>query len=175
MKEVGVKRTSAVLAVLLAVAQAPASRAQTPDLPYGPPLSLEQALRVASVAEAEAKARHVAVTVAIVDSGGTLILEHRMDGATLVSVQTAPAKATSAVMWKRPTSSWATPLSSSPAPLSLPHVIVSAGGELLLMDGRIVGAIGVGGSLPNEGEIAKKAAAVLDAASGSRAADRETK
>ncbi len=158
-------RTSVILMVLLAVTQAATSQGQTPDLAYGPPISFEQALRVASVAEAEAKARHVAVTIAIVDSGGTLILEHRMDGATLVSVQTAPTKATSAVMWKRPTSSWATPLGSSPAPLSLPHVIASAGGELLLMDGRIVGAIGVGGSLPNEGEIAKKAAAALEPAS----------
>lgn len=135
---------------------------QTLDLPYGPPISLEQALRVASVAEAEAKTRHVSVTVAIVDSGGALILEHRMDGAPLSSAQTAPAKATSAVMWKRPTSSWATPLGSSPAPLSLPHVIASAGGELLLLNGRIVGAVGVGGSLPNEGDIAKKAASSLE-------------
>ena len=105
-----------------------------------------------------AKARHVAVTIAIVDSGGTLVLEHRMDGASLVSAETAPAKAKSAVMWQRPTSSWIDALGTSPAPLSLPRVIASKGSELLVLDGHIVGAVGVGGSVQNEGDIAKKAA-----------------
>jgi uncharacterized protein GlcG (DUF336 family) len=143
-------------------AAAPAAQAQTPPpapaAPYGAPISLEAAAKVAASAEAEAAARHVAVTIAIVDSGGNLVLERRMDGASLASIDTAPAKARSAVMWQRPTASWTSVAAGSPAPLSLPHVIVSAGGELIMDGGRIVGAVGVGGSLPNEGDIAKKAA-----------------
>jgi uncharacterized protein GlcG (DUF336 family) len=152
-----------VLAAAAAVGSA--AKAQTPPAApppsYGGPIALEAAARVAAAAEAEAKTRHVAVTIAIVDSGGNLVLEHRMDGASLASVDTAPAKAKSAVMWQRPTASWASVAAGSPAPLSLPHVIISAGGELIVSSGKIVGAVGVGGSLPNEGDIAKMAASTL--------------
>ena len=95
---------------------ATAAWAQSPPLTYGPPVTLEEARQIASVAETEAKTRHVAVTIAIVDSGGALVFEQRMDGATLASADTAPAKAKSAVMWKRPTSLWL----ESPEPTRLP-------------------------------------------------------
>lgn len=150
------------LAVLICAAiLATAAWAQSPPLTYGPPVTLEEARQIASVAETEAKARHVAVTIAIVDSGGTLIFEQRMDGATLASADTAPAKAKSAVMWKRPTSLWLESAKTNPAPLSFPHVVASPGGELLVRDGRIIGAVGVGGSPQNEGDIAKRAATSL--------------
>lgn len=141
---------------------------QAQALPYGAPISFEQARQVAAVAEAEAKGRHVAVTIAIVDSGGNLVLEERLDGAPLASADTAPAKAKSAVFWQRPTASWLGTLnggsggsSGSLGPLTLPHVIASQGGELLMLNGKIVGAVGVGGSVANEGEIAQRAAASL--------------
>jgi len=139
--------------------------AQSPPLTYGPPVTLEQARQIASVAEADAKAHHDAVTIAIVDSGGTLIFEERMDGATLASADTAPAKAKSAVMWKRPTSLWFDSAKTNPAPLSFPHVVATRGGELLVREGRIIGAVGIGGSPQNEGDIAKRAAASLESSS----------
>ena len=142
-----------------------AAWAQSPPLTYGPPVSLDEARQIASVAETEAKARHVAVTIAIVDSGGTLIFEQRMDGATLASADTAPAKAKSAVMWKRPTSLWLESAKTNPAPLSFPHVVAAPGGELLVRDGRIIGAVGVGGSPQSEGDLAKRAAASVKSAS----------
>jgi glc operon protein GlcG len=151
--------------LVCAATLATAAWAQSPPLTYGPPVTLEEARQIASVAETEAKARHVVVTIAIVDSGGTLVLEQRMDGATLASADTAPAKAKSAVMWKRPTSLWLDSAKTNPAPLSFPHVVASPGGELLVRDGRIVGAVGVGGSGQNEGDIiAKRAAASLKSA-----------
>lgn len=153
----------AIVATASLPAQAPAP---PPAVPYGPPITFELARRVAAVAEAEAKARHVAVTIAIVDSGGTLVLENRLDGASLVSADTAPAKAKSAVLWQRPTSSWISTLSGNLGPLTLPHVIASQGGELLVVNGKIIGAVGVGGSVENEGEIAKRAAASLKANGG---------
>jgi uncharacterized protein GlcG (DUF336 family) len=148
--------------ILCAATAATAAWAQSPPpLTYGSPVTLEQARQIAAVAEAEAKARHDAVTIAIVDSGGTLILEQRMDGATLSSADTAPAKAKSAVMWKRSTSLWFDAAKANPAFLSFPHVVASKGGELLVLDGRIIGAVGVGGSPANEGDIAKRAASSL--------------
>lgn len=147
--------------LVCATTLATAAWAQSPPLTYGPPVTLEEARQIASVAETEAKSRHVAVTIAVVDSGGTLIFEQRMDGATLASADTAPAKAKSAVMWKRPTSLWLESAKTNPAPLSFPHVVASPGGELLVRDGRIVGAVGVGGSPQNEGDIAKRAATSL--------------
>jgi len=149
------------LAAAAAIGSAAEAQTPPPAPSYGAPIALEAAAKIAAAAEAEAKTRHVAVTIAIVDSGGNLVLEHRMDGASLASVDTALAKARSAVMWQRPTASWASVAAASPAPLSLPHVIVSAGGELIVSGGKIVGAVGVGGSLPNEGEIAKMAASSL--------------
>ena len=140
---------------------ATAAWAQSPPLTYGPPVTLDEARQIAAVAETEARTRHVAVTIAIVDSGGALVFEQRMDGATLASADTAPAKAKSAVMWKRPTSLWLESAKTNPAPLSFPHVVASPGGELLVRDGRIVGAVGVGGSPQNEGDIAKRAATSL--------------
>ena len=75
-----------ILTLICATLTAP-TWAQTPPLPYGPPLTLEQARKVAAAAENEARTRHASVTVAIVDSGGTLVFEVRMDGAPLVSLR----------------------------------------------------------------------------------------
>ena len=150
---------SAMLALVSTAAAAPPS--DSPPLTYGAPISLDAAMQVVSIAEAEAKSRHVAVTITIVDSGGNLVLEHHMDGATLASIDTTPAKAKSAVLWKQPSSFWANGVAHSPAALSFPHVVAVVGGELIIKDNRIIGGIGVGGSGPNEGEIAKIAASAL--------------
>ena len=46
-------------------------------IPYGPPISLEQAKIVAAAAEAEAIKNDWLVAIAIADSGGNLVLLHK--------------------------------------------------------------------------------------------------
>lgn len=161
----------ALALMLLALAGAPltalAAPAEAPppvQLPYGAPLSLEQARVVAAAAEGEAKKRGVAVTISVADSSGTLVYLQRMNGAALASAETAPLKAKSAVKWQRPTSAWIAGVSGggNPSPLAFPDVISTNGGEMLIRDGKIIGGIGVGGSGPNEGPIAKVGAAALN-------------
>src|SRR5438128_11143134 len=88
----------AILAVAPALAQAPA-----PPPPYGTPISLEQAKKVMAGAEAEAKKNNWNVVIAVLDSGGNLVMLHRMDGAQFGSIDVAKDKAHSAVAFRRPT------------------------------------------------------------------------
>ena len=154
----------AVVPARALAAPAPAAAPVAAQIPYGAPITLEQARVVAAAAEAEAKRRNVAVTIAIVDSSGTPVYLQRMTGASIASAETAPLKGKSAVEWQRPTSSWIAGVSGggNPSPLLFPHVLSTNGGEMLIRDGRIIGGIGVGGSGPNEDAIAKAGVAGLN-------------
>ena len=73
------------------------------DVPYGPPISLDQAQAVIQAAVAEAKKRNWKMNIAVADSGGNLVAFQRMDGAMLASIQIAEHKARAAVTFRRPT------------------------------------------------------------------------
>jgi glc operon protein GlcG len=73
------------------------------DVPYGLPISLEQAQGVIQAAVAEARKRNWKMNVAVADSGGNLVAFQRMDGAMLASIQIAQHKARAAVTFRRPT------------------------------------------------------------------------
>src|SRR5271155_2052558 len=62
-------------------------------VPYGIPISLDQAKAVIQAAVAEAKKRNWKMNVALADSGGNLVAFQRMDGAMLASIQIAEHKA----------------------------------------------------------------------------------
>ena len=161
-------RLAAALAALVllpaaasAQAPAPTATAPAPAPPYGAPITLEQARPIVAAAEAEARKRGVNVTIVVVEPNGTVVLSERMAGATYASAQTAPNKARSAAVWLRPTSYWIEAGKTNPGALGLPEVIASNGGELIISGGHVIGAIGVGGSGPNEGDIAKLAVATV--------------
>src|ERR1700684_4653391 len=73
------------------------------DVPYGRPISLEQAQAVIQAAVAEARKRDWKMNIAVADSGGNLVGFQRMDRAMLGSTQTAQHKARAAVTFRRPT------------------------------------------------------------------------
>ena len=73
----------------------------------------------------------------------------------------APLKARSAALWRRPTSSWIARAADSAAVATQPNVVATNGGELIILRGQVVGAIGVSGSAAHELDIAKLAAAAL--------------
>src|SRR5262249_61729738 len=70
--------------------------------PYGPPMSLETAKKVMAAAEAEAVKNNWGMVITILDSGGNLVMAHRMDDAPLASVGVSRGKARTAVEFKRP-------------------------------------------------------------------------
>ena len=115
---------------------------------YGTPVTLGQAKAVLAAAELEAAANGWPLTLAIVDSGANLVALHRMDNASLGSVDIAIAKAGTAVKFRRETKLLQDSVASGGVHLRLlamPGMVPAEGGVPLVVGGRIVGAIGVSG------------------------------
>jgi glc operon protein GlcG len=82
------------LAVGPASAQQPAGTQQhPPPPPYGPPITLEQAKRVMAAAELEAAKNSWQVAIAILDSGGNMVMFHKLDNTQLASIGASEGKA----------------------------------------------------------------------------------
>jgi uncharacterized protein GlcG (DUF336 family) len=134
--------------------------AQSPaTLPgYGPGISLDFAKKVVAAAEAEAVKKGWQMVIAVVDSGGRLVAFERMDNAQLASIDIAISKAVTANAVKRPTKALqdsVAPGSSTPRMSGLPGITPIDGGLPIMVDGKIVGAIGAAGGAANQdGEIA---------------------
>jgi glc operon protein GlcG len=150
-----------ILAALFAAfGLAGTARAQTPP-PYGPPIGLAAAQRAAAAAIAAArKNRFVPYSVAIVDSGGNLVLFERMDNGQYGSIQIAIGKARSALRFKRPTKVFDELLGKGRTAILALHGIVPAeGGIPLVSGGQIVGAIGASSGTPQQDGIVAAAGA----------------
>lgn len=132
---------------------------------YGPPITLEQARKVLATAETESRKNNLNMGIAIVDAGGHLVLFQRMDGAQFVSENVAREKAWSAVAYKRQTKAFEDRLAKGGAELrilQLHGVVAADGGELIVVDGKVIGAIGVSGSsAENDGMVARAGAGAL--------------
>ena len=137
--------TFLVLITVLCAASAPA---QAPN-PYGPPVSVENAKKAAAVALAEARTNNWKMAVAVVDTGGILVYYEKMDNTQLGSANVAIDKARTAALFKRPTKAFQDALAGggdSIRILRLQGVVPVEGGIPLIVDGKIVGAIGVSGA-----------------------------
>lgn len=148
---------------ILALALAPVPvHGQTGTVTTKPALTVEGARAVVRMARAEA-ARLSAPggAIAVVDDGGRLMVLERLDGTFAAAAGIAEAKARTAALFRRPTKGMedaivggrTTLLNVADAPLE--------GGVPLLVDGVIVGAVGVSGaaSADQDNEIAVAAAA----------------
>ncbi len=140
---------------------APAAAAAAPPpattaLPYGAPVSLEQARRIVAGAEAEARKNGFHMAFAVVEPDGTLVYFERMDGTQYGSVDVAQAKARTAARFKRPSKAFFdSVMSGRVATLSLDGVVAIEGGIPIIVDGRIIGAVGAsGGSSDQDGAMA---------------------
>ena len=154
---------SAVVAVILLCGLAIA-KAQMPN-PLGGPVSLENARKAAAPALAEAEKNHWTVAVAVVDTGGNLIYYEKMDNTQIGSANLAIEKARTAALFKRPTKAFQDVLAGGgdgQRILTLKGVVAIEGGIPLVMDGKIVGAIGVSGATSaQDAQCAKAGADVL--------------
>ncbi|MGH7303321.1 MAG: GlcG/HbpS family heme-binding protein, partial [Candidatus Rokuibacteriota bacterium] len=136
-----------VLGTSMANAQQPAA-APPPPPAYGTPITLEQAKKVMAGAEAEAKKNNWNVVVAVLDSGGNVVMLQRMDGAQFGSLEVAKDKAYSAVAFRRPTKAFDDALAQGGANLRLLKLSGASpleGGIPIVVDGKLIGAVGVSG------------------------------
>jgi len=130
-----------------------------------PVLTLEDAKRIATAADAEAQRNAWRVVIAVVDDGGHLLYLQRSHDTQFGSVETAIAKAYAAAAFQRPTkASEDAVLSGRLIHLALPSVIPAEGGVPLLIDGVLVGGLGVSGVRSfQDGEVAAAGLAALSA------------
>ena len=162
---------AALTIAVSARAQSPAVPEKLPfDIPYGQPISLADANKVLIAAEAEAKRRQWSYAIAVVDLAGDLVSFVKMDETQLASGELAQRKASTSARFRRATKVFQDTVSGGNAtPLSLPGVLAAEGGLPLVMNGKLIGAIGAsGGNGAQDGEIAQAGAAALEA--GSKAA-----
>jgi len=135
--------------------------AQMPN-PYGASIGLDQAKKLAALSVAEAAKNNWKMAIAVVDVAGDLVYFEKMDGTQVASVNIAQDKARSAVRFKRPTKAMQDVLAQGGAGvrfLALQGAIPVEGGLPIVMDGKIVGAIGAsGGSSDQDGLTAKAGA-----------------
>ena len=131
------------VAMILAVTSPSESQSQ---LPSRKTLTLDAARRIAAAAEAEARKNNWAVSVAVVDDAGHLMLFHRLDGAKLVATDIAIRKARTAVYFQGPTKSLEEEVAGGrTALLPIDGFMPLEGGIPLIVEGVLVGAIGVSG------------------------------
>ena len=111
-----------------------------------PILTLEGAKVIAQGAFEKAQAQNWNVIIAISDASGVLKYLERMENVQLSSLDVAVAKAKTAVVYRRPTQAFETRIKDGDlAATMLPDVMPFAGGIPIVVDGHIIGAIGVSG------------------------------
>jgi glc operon protein GlcG len=134
--------------------------APTPALTYGEPISLETAKKIMSAAEAFALKNDWAVAIAIVDVSGNLVLFEKLPNTQIGSIEVAIGKARTANNFKRPTKAMEDAVAGGGSGLRLlavPGVFPIEGGELIMQNGKIAGAIGVSGVMATQDDEVSKA------------------
>ena len=165
--------TAAIIAALvvsapLAHAQAPAAApAPVPevmpfDIPYGAPIGMDAAHKAITAAVAEAKKHTWKMSITVVDSAGNMVAHATMDGTQYASIEISQAKARTAALYRRPTSVFQAAVNTGGSPstlslLALTHGAASEGGFPIVIDGKLVGAIGASGGIFTQDAVTAKA------------------
>ncbi|MFZ0267731.1 GlcG/HbpS family heme-binding protein, partial [Caulobacter sp.] len=126
------------------------------------PITLAEAKTAAAAAEAEARKQGWSMVIVVVEPSGALVLSEKLDGAQYGSNDVARRKAETSANFRRPTSYFQEAVKGGTLNAIFTGALAIDGGELLIVDGKIVGAIGVsGGSGAQDGLVARVAAAAL--------------
>jgi glc operon protein GlcG len=136
-----------VLAGSVLAQQPPATTPPAPAPDYGPPITNEQAKAVAGAAFAEAKKNNWRMALTIVGPAGELVYFEKMDGAQMASTEISQGKARTSVMFRRPSKAFADQYAAgNTAFTTFPEKpVASEGGVPIVVNGKIIGAIGVSG------------------------------
>jgi glc operon protein GlcG len=154
---------ASILAIFLATATASAQQpSPPPTTPYGSPITLEAAKKVMAAAEAEAVKNNWGMAIAILDSTGHMAMLHKLDNTQYGSILVAEDKARSALYYRRPTKVFEDLVAQGGLgmrTLALRGAAPLEGGLPIVVDGKIVGAIGVSGATAvQDGQVAKAGA-----------------
>ncbi|MBU4040502.1 MAG: heme-binding protein [Alphaproteobacteria bacterium] len=145
-----------------APAPAPAA-APAPPLSYGAPIGLEAAQALVDRAVEAGRARGFRLAIAVVEPSGELVAFGRMDDVQYGSIAVAQAKARSSARFRASSASAEERLAAGRmALLAIDGIVPVAGGVPIVVDGRVVGAIGVSGaSSAQDDEVARAAIAAV--------------
>src|SRR6476646_10303169 len=157
--------SSALVLGTAALAQQPApSTPSAPPFPppdYGPPITNEQAKAVAAAAIAEAKKNNWRMAFAIVGPAGELVYLEKMDGTQMASGDISQGNARTAVMFRRPSKTFADQYAAgNSAFMTFPEKpVASEGGLPIVVNGKIIGAVGASGGTGQQDGLAAAAGA----------------
>jgi glc operon protein GlcG len=128
---------------------------------YGPPITTDLAKKVAGAALAEARHNNWTMAAAVVDPGGILVYFEKIDDTQHASPRLAIDKARSAAMFKRSTKTFQDSVERGGVGLRvmmLRGASAVEGGVPLIVEGKIVGGLGVsGGTAEQDGQCCKAA------------------
>ncbi|NHZ34111.1 GlcG/HbpS family heme-binding protein [Massilia rubra] len=133
-------------------------------MPSKPYLNFADVQKIAAAAQAEAVANNWAVTIAICDDGGHLLSLQRLDGAAPLSSHIAPSKAKTAALGRRESKVYEDIINNGrTAFLTVPFIEgMLEGGVPVIVDGHVIGAVGVSGvKSDQDAQIAKAGIAAL--------------
>ena len=110
-----------------------------------PVLTLDDAKKLLAAAEEEAGRNGWEVVIALLNDGGRIVALHRMDGARPGNDQIAIAKANTSAMTCRPSRVWEKWIEGPHKAYATFPLIAAQGGLPIIIDGELIGAIGVSG------------------------------
>jgi uncharacterized protein GlcG (DUF336 family) len=131
-------------------------------------ISAESAREIIAAAEGKATEMSTPMCIAVVDDSGSLKAFSRMDSAALLAVQIAQDKAYSAVAFGLSTDQWYDFIKDDPplalgVPGAVDRLITFGGGYPIVVDGEVVGAVGVsGGHYTQDMEVAQAGLKALE-------------
>ena len=129
-----------------------------------PMLSQKEVAHMLSAAKAEAQRNQWAVTISIVDDGGHPLALERLDGCAPIGAYISMDKARSAALGRRESADYETMINNGrTAFLSAPNLAgMLEGGVPVVVNGQVIGAIGVSGvKADQDAQVAKAGAAAL--------------
>lgn len=144
-----------------------------PRAPQTPPAQLLDAAtakKIVAAAEAAALKENAKVGISVIDANGDLVASLRIDGASSQGVNSSQGKARAALLFGLPTKQIQDTIAAGkpvPANVTIPprgafEFIVNQGGLPIVKDGKVIGAVGVGGAASADDE--RFAQAGIDAA-----------
>ncbi|MFM0004923.1 heme-binding protein [Paraburkholderia dipogonis] len=129
-----------------------------------PVLTVVEATRILEAARVEAEKNQWAVTIAVVDDGGHLLALLRLDGCAPIGAYIATEKARTSALGRRESKQYEDMINGGrTAFLSAPLAGTLEGGVPVVVDGNVVGAVGVSGVKPDQdSQVARTAANSLN-------------
>jgi glc operon protein GlcG len=131
-------------------------------------LNRDDVTSIVAACREEALRNQWAVTIAVADDGGHPLALERLDGCPQISAYIAPGKARSAALGRRETRQYEEMINAGRMSfLSVPLESMLEGGMPIIIDGQVIGAVGVSGvKAEQDGQIAKAGVAALSAVAG---------